>query len=327
MKALLCKKHGTPEDLVIEEVPSLSPGKSNVLVRVHAAGLNFPDTLIIQGKYQIQPPLPFCPGSEMAGVVLETGENVTGFKPGDRVFGLTGFGSFAEEVVVPAHSLTRVPEALSMQQAAGFSMVYGTSYHALKQRGRLKEGETLLVMGAGGGVGLTAVELGHAMGARVIAAASSDEKLAAAKSAGADDVINYTSEPLKETIKQLTGGKGADVVYDPVGGELAEQALRATNWNGRYLVIGFASGDIPSFPANLPLLKGCDICGVFWGSFTSREPEANRQNFTELFSMVASGAITPKVTRVYPFTDYAGAFNALGNRSAVGKLVLDLAQE
>ncbi len=327
MKAILCKSWGAAENLVIEDIDSPKPGKSGVLVKVHSAGLNFPDTLIIQGKYQLQPTMPFSPGGEVAGTVLSVGEQVTAFKPGDRVMGLTGYGGFAEEIVIPAHSLMPVPDSLSMQQASAFSMVYGTSYHALKQRGHLQEGETLLVLGAGGGVGLAAVELGKAMGARVIAAASSDEKLAAASDAGADELINYSTDNLKDSVKKLTGGRGADVVYDPVGGELTEQALRATNWNGRLLIVGFAAGDIPRIPANLPLLKGCDICGVFWGSFTMREPDLNRQNFLDLFNMIENGKIKPAINRVYPFHEYADALNALSNRKAVGKLVLDIAGE
>jgi len=291
-------------------------------VRVKAAGLNFPDTLIIENKYQLKPSLPFSPGGEMAGEVIEVGEKVTRFKHGDRVAGLTGYGSFAEEVVVPEQNLLPVPDGMSDEKAAAFSMVYGTSYYALKQRGNLQPGETLLVLGASGGVGLATVELGKAMGARVIAAASSEKKLAVAKAAGADELINYSEQPLKETVKNLTKGKGVDVVYDPVGGDFTEQALRAMGWNGRHLIIGFAAGDIPKVPANLTLLKGCSVVGVFWGSFTQREPEASAQNMMELMKLYAEGKIDPKISEVFEFEDYVKALGALTERRATGKVVL-----
>jgi len=322
MKAILCKEYGPAETLVIEDVPSPEVKGRGVKVRVKAAGLNFPDTLIIENKYQLKPSLPFSPGGEMAGDVIEVGDKVTRFKVGDRVAGLTGYGAFAEEVIVPEQNLLPVPDGMSDEKAAAFTMVYGTSYYALKQRGNLQPGETLLVLGASGGVGLATVELGKAMGAKVIAAASSAEKLAVAKEAGADELINYTEEPLKDAVKKLTHSKGVDVIYDPVGGDFTEQALRAMGWNGRHLIIGFAAGDIPKIPANLTLLKGCSVVGVFWGSFTQREPEASAQNMMELMKLYSEGKIDPKISAVYDFENYAEALGALTGRKATGKVVL-----
>jgi len=323
MKAILCKEYGPAEKLVIEDVPSPEVKGRGVKVRVKAAGLNFPDTLIIENKYQLKPSLPFSPGGEMAGEVIEVGDKVTPrFKVGDRVAGLTGYGAFAEEVIVPEQNLLPVPDTMSDEKAAAFTMVYGTSYYALKQRGNLQPGETLLVLGASGGVGLATVELGKAMGAKVIAAASSAEKLAVAKEAGADELINYTEEPLKDAVKKLTHSKGVDVIYDPVGGDFTEQALRAMGWNGRHLIIGFAAGDIPKIPANLTLLKGCSVVGVFWGSFTQREPETSAQNMMELMKLYSEGKIDPKISAVYEFEDYAEALGALTGRKATGKVVL-----
>lgn len=322
MKAILCKEYGPADKLVIEDIESPVVKGYGVKIRVKAAGLNFPDTLIIENKYQLKPALPFSPGGEMAGEVLEVGEKVTRFKPGDRVAGLTGYGAFAEEIVAPEQNLLPIPDAMPDEKAAAFSMVYGTSYYALKQRANIQPGETLLVLGASGGVGLATVELGKAMGAHVIAAASSAEKLAVAKAAGADDLINYTEEPLKEAVKKLTKSKGVDVIYDPVGGEFTEQALRAMAWNGRHLIIGFAAGDIPKIPANLTLLKGCSVVGVFWGSFTQREPQASAQNMMELMKLYAEGKIDPKISEVFKFEDYAKALGALTERRATGKVVL-----
>ncbi|MFO7528020.1 MAG: NADPH:quinone oxidoreductase family protein [Marinobacter sp.] len=322
MKAILCKEYGPADKLVIEEVPSPEVKGRGVKVRVKAAGLNFPDTLIIENKYQFKPPLPFSPGGEMAGEVVEVGEKVTRFKPGDRVAGLTGHGAFAEEVVTAEDNLLPVPDGMSDEKAAAFTMVYGTSYHALKQRANLQPGETLLVLGASGGVGLATVELGKAMGARVIAAASSAEKLAVAKKAGAAELINYSEEPLKETAKKLTKGNGVDVIYDPVGGDFTEQALRAMAWNGRHLIVGFAAGEIPKIPANLTLLKGCSVVGVFWGDFTRREPEVSAQNMMDLMKLFSEGKIDPKISAVYEFEDYVEALGALTGRKATGKVVL-----
>lgn len=322
MKAILCKEYGPAEKLVIEDVPSPDVKGHGVKVRVKAAGLNFPDTLIIEGKYQLKPNMPFSPGGEMSGEVIGVGEKVTRFKAGDRVAGLTGYGAFAEEVVVPEQNLLPIPEGMSDEKAAAFTMVYATSYYALKQRANLQPGETLLVLGASGGVGLATVELGKAMGAKVIAAASSAEKLAVAKAAGADELINYSDEPLKDTVKKLTNSKGVDVIYDPVGGDFTEQALRAMAWNGRHLIVGFAAGEIPKIPANLTLLKGCSVVGVFWGSFTQREPEASAQNMMELMKLYAEGKIDPQISEVFEFEDYAKALGALTERRATGKVVL-----
>lgn len=323
MRAILCKEYGPADKLAITDLPSPEAKGSGVKIRVHAAGLNFPDTLIIQGKYQLKPPLPFAPGGEMTGEVIGVGEKVTRFKLGDRVMGLTGYGAFAEEIVVAEAQLIPVPENMSDEEAAAFSMVYGTSYHALKQRANLQPGETILVLGASGGVGLATVELAKIMGARVIAAASSADKLAVAKEAGADELINYTEEPLKDAVKGIAKN-GVDVVYDPVGGEFTEQALRSMAWNGRHLIIGFAAGEIPKLPANLPLLKGCSIVGVFWGSFTMKEPHAHMQNVKELLGLYSEGKIHPRVSEVFAFEDYTKALNALTERRAKGKIVLKI---
>lgn len=322
MRAILCKEYGPAETLVIEDVTSPVVKGHGVKVRVKAAGLNFPDTLIIEGKYQLKPTMPFSPGGEMSGEVIEVGEKVTRFKPGDRVAGLTGYGAFAEEVVVPEQNILPIPESMSDEKAAAFSMVYGTSYYALKQRANIQPGETLLVLGASGGVGLATVELGKAMGAHVIAAASTAEKLAVAKEAGADELINYTEKPLKDAVKRLTNSKGVDVIYDPVGGDFTEQALRAMAWNGRHLIIGFAAGDIPKIPANLTLLKGCSVVGVFWGSFTQREPQNSAQNMMELLKLFSEGKINPRISEVFEFEDYEKALGALTGRTATGKIVL-----
>ena len=324
MRAILCKEYGPADKLVIEDIKSPEAKGSGVKVRVRAAGLNFPDTLIIEGKYQIKPPMPFSPGGEMAGEVIAVGEKVTRFKVGDRVMGLTGYGAFAEEVVVAETNLLPVPDAMSDEEAAAFTMVYGTSYHALKQRAQLKEGETLLVLGASGGVGLSAVELGKVMGARVIAAASSAEKLEVAREAGADELVNYSEEPLKEAVKKLARN-GVDVIYDPVGGDFTEQALRCMGWEGRHLIIGFAAGDIPKIPANLTLLKGCSVVGVFWGNFTMKQPQDSAQNMKELLGMYSEGKLHPRISEVYPFESYVDALNALTGRKAIGKVVLKIA--
>ncbi|MGC4011615.1 MAG: NADPH:quinone oxidoreductase family protein [Pseudomonas sp.] len=322
MKAVLCKAFGPAETLVLEEVASPEPKKNEVLLQVHAAGVNFPDTLIIEGKYQFKPPFPFSPGGEAAGVVGAVGEKVSHVKPGDRVMALTGWGSFAEEVAVPGYSVMPIPEGMDFASAAAFGMTYGTSMHALKQRANLQPGETLLVLGASGGVGLAAVEIGKAMGAKVIAAASSEAKLEVAKAAGADVLINYSEGSLKDKLKEITGGQGVDVIYDPVGGDLFEEAFRSIAWNGRMLVVGFASGTIPSLPANLTLLKGASLVGVFWGSFAQRQPQDNAANFQQLFAWFAEGKIKPLVSQTYPLEQAADAINHLGQRKAVGKVVV-----
>ena len=274
MKAVLCKFHGLPESLVVEDIESPVPGDGEVLVHVRAAGVNFPDALIIQNKYQIKPPLPFTPGGELAGVVAAVGAGVSQFAVGQSVIALTLFGAFAEQVVVSQDKLIPMPEGMPYEIAGSFLMTYGTCYHALHDRARLKAGETVLVLGAAGGIGIAAIELAKAAGARVIAAASSDDKLAVCRDQGADETINYQTEDLRERIKGLTGGRGVDVVVDPVGGRFSQAALRSTAWRGRFLVVGFADGEIPKIPLNLVLLKGCAIVGVFWGDFIRREPDA-----------------------------------------------------
>ncbi|HAB03127.1 MAG TPA: NADPH:quinone oxidoreductase [Pseudomonas sp.] len=322
MKAVLCKTLGPAGNLVLEEVASPVPKHNEVLIDVQAAGVNFPDTLIIEGKYQFQPPLPFSPGGEAAGIVAAVGERAGRFKVGDRVMALTGWGAFAEQVAVPFYNVMPVPQHMDFATAAAFGMTYGTSMHALRQRGQLQAGETLLVLGASGGVGLAAVEIGKALGARVIAAASSAEKLAVAKAAGADELIDYSQASLKEEVKRLTGGNGADVIYDPVGGELFDQAVRSLAWQGRLLVVGFASGSIPQLAANLVLLKGAAVMGVFWGAFAQRQPEDNAANFQQLFAWHAEGKLKPLVSRTYPLAEAGTAIDALGQRQAVGKLVV-----
>ncbi len=322
MKAVVCKAWGPPESLVVEEVADPSPRAGEVLVEVHAAGVNFPDVLIIQNKYQFKPPLPFTPGGEVAGVVTSVGEGVSNVKPGDRVLATVGWGGFAEQVAAQAKGAIPIPDEMDFPTAAAFLMTYGTSHYALKDRAAIRPGETLLVLGAAGGVGLAAVELGKLMGARVLAAASSDEKLALCKEYGADELINYAREDLKDRVKELTGGQGADVVYDPVGGSFAEAALRATNWNGRFLVIGFAAGEIPKIPLNLVLLKSCQLVGVFWGAFVGRETERHLANVRELMDWYRAGKLRPHVSATYPLERVAEALNDLAERRVRGKVVL-----
>ena len=324
MKAVLCKAFGPAETLVLEEIASPEAKKNEVLLQVHAAGVNFPDTLIIEGKYQFKPPFPFSPGGEAAGVVTAVGEKVSHLKVGDRVMALTGWGSFAEEVAVPGYNVMPIPPSMDFASAAAFGMTYGTSMHALKQRANLQPGEPLLVLGASGGVGLAAVEIGKAMGAKVIAAASSAEKLEVAKAAGADELINYSESNLKDEVKRLTGGQGADVIYDPVGGDLFDAAIRSIAWNGRLLVVGFASGRIPELPVNLTLLKGAAVVGVFWGSFAQRQPQDNAANFQQLFAWHAEGKLKPLVSQTFPLEQAAEAINTLGQRKAVGKVVVSV---
>ena len=324
MRAVLCTEHGLPESLTIAEVPDPAAGPGQVVIRVGAAGVNFPDTLIIQNLYQFKPALPFSPGGEVAGTVGAVGDGVDHLAVGDRVIAFPGWGGFAEQVVVEARTVIPIPESMPTDVAAAFVMTYGTSYHALKDRADPQTGETLLVLGAAGGVGLAAVELGKAMGLRVIAAASSDEKLAVCREHGADDVINYSTEDLKTRTKELTGGAGADIVYDPVGGNYTEAALRATAWQGRLLVGGFASGPIPKIPLNLTLLKGCDIRGVFWGSFAARDPEANARNLRDLVAMFEAGTITPYISARYPLEETGAALRSVMDRKATGKIVIEL---
>jgi NADPH2:quinone reductase len=325
MKAVICKEHGLPNKLALDtEWPEPAVGESDVLIDVKAAGLNFPDVLMIQGKYQYQPDMPFIPGGECAGVVEAVGDKVTRFKVGDKVLSAGGSGAFCQKIAVNEFAAFPMPEGLSFEQAAGVSITYFTSYYALKQRANIQPGETLLVLGAAGGVGTSAIELGKHMGAKVIAAASTDEKLELCKKLGADEVINYSEANLKDTIKELTDGKGVDVVYDPVGGDYSEQAIRGMGWNGRYLVIGFASGPIPKIALNLTLLKGCSLVGVFWGRFAGEEPEVNLKNIEELWELFGSGKISPVVTDSFPIEQYEEAFNCMIERRARGKVIITM---
>ena len=322
MRAMVCQQFGPPESLQNVELPDPVPAKGQLLIDVEACGVNFPDTLIIEGKYQLKPDLPFSPGGEVAGIVSAVGEGVQESWIGQSVIALTYYGGFAEKVLVDEKQLLPRPAGMSGVMAAGFGLVYGTSMHALKQRANLKAGETLLVLGAGGGVGLAAVEIGALMGATVIAAASTDEKLEAARKAGATHLINYSEKPLREALAEIVGKKGVDVVYDPVGGDMFEQALRSTAWNGRVLVVGFAAGDIPKVPVNLVLLKGCSIVGVFWGSFRTQELEADNKNFEQLFDWYAQDKLHPVIGHAMPLAQAAEALRLLMNRSVIGKLVL-----
>jgi NADPH2:quinone reductase len=322
MKAVLCKAWGPPEGLVVEEVAALEPGDGEVRIRVRAAGVNFPDVLIIQKKYQVQPELPFTPGSEAAGEVIAVGRGVSHVKPGDRVIAFSGVGAFAEELVAPAAKVVPMPAGMGFDVAAAFTLTYGTSWHALRDRAALKAGETLLVLGAAGGVGLSAVEIGKAIGARVIAAASTDEKLAVCREHGADATINYAKEDLREAIRRETGGSGPDVIYDPVGGPYAEPAFRSIAWRGRYLVIGFASGPIPSLPLNLALLKGASLVGVFWGQFTQREPDANLAGMQELLGWLKAGKLRPHISATYRLDQVPQALLDMATRKVTGKVLV-----
>ncbi len=330
MKAVLCKEFGPPESLVVEDVPPPKAGPGEVVLSVHAAAVNFPDVLIIQNLYQFKPPLPFSPGGEVAGVVKSLGEGVSTLKVGDRVIGSCGNGGFVEELALNAGSCIPVPDAMDLETASALVLTYGTSHYGLKDRAHLQAGENLLVMGAAGGVGLAAVELGKIMGARVIAAASTQEKLDICVEHGADETLLYPTgelrreqqKELSDKIKELTGGQGADVVYDPIGGDYAEPALRAINWEGRYLVIGFASGPIPKIPLNLALLKSCQIVGVFWGAFTMRNPEANKANLAELMQFYKDGKIRPHISGRYPLEEAGIALRQMADRKVKGKVIL-----
>jgi len=322
MKAILCKQFGPPDSLVFEEVASPRAGPGEVVVSVKAASVNFPDVLIIQNKYQFKPPLPFSPGSELAGVVKEAGEGVSAFRPGDKVIAFTTYGAFAEEVKTEATRLLPLPQGMDFASGAAFLLTYGTSDHALRDRAALKEGETLLVLGAAGGVGLAAVEIGRALGARVIACASSDDKLAVCREHGADATINYASEDLRERIKALTDGRGVDVIYDAVGGAYTEPAFRSIAWRGRLLVVGFAAGEIPKLPLNLPLLKGAALVGVFWGDFARREPQQFAASVKQLNKWFAEGKLKPHVDQTMPLDRAREALNLMAARKVKGKLVL-----
>jgi len=322
MKAVLCKQYGPPESLTFEELPSPRPGPGEAVVTVKAASVNFPDVLIIQNKYQFKAPLPFSPGSELAGVVKEVGAGVTAFKPGDRVIAFTTYGAFAEEAKTDAGRLLPMPDGMDFASAAAFLLTYATSDHALRDRGSLQPGETLLVLGAAGGVGLAAVEIGKALGARVIACASSADKLAVCREHGADEGIDYAAEDLRERIKALTDGRGVDVVYDPVGGAYSEPAFRSLAWRGRLLVVGFAAGDIPKLPLNLPLLKGASVVGVFWGDFARREPRAFAESVRQLGRWYAEGKLRPHVSQTLPLARAAEALKLMAARQVKGKIVL-----
>lgn len=341
MKAVICEAFGPYASHEVKDVDPPAMKKGHVRVAVKAAGVNFPDILIVEGKYQLKPPFPFTPGSECAGTVTEIGEGVDNVAVGDRVFFGSMHGAFAEEVVVPAVQTFHIPEGMSFEQASSINLVYGTSYHALKDRARLQPGEKLLVLGAAGGVGLAAVELGKAMGATVIAAASSDEKLEVCREHGADAVLNYAEEykalkaadsreaakaaatALRDRIREVSGG-GVDVIYDPVGDKLAEPAFRCLNWEGRYLVIGFAGGEIPKLPLNLALLKASDVRGVFWGAWLRQFPEAHRENTEEYLQMFAEGKIRPRISNTYPLADFVKAYDEIAERRAMGKVVLTI---
>ena len=322
MKAIVCEKYGPPSSLVYKEKEIEAPGDKEVQVEIKACSLNFPDTLIIQGKYQFKPELPFVPGSDIAGVVTAVGDGVKHLKVGDEVFGFTMTGGYAEKANVSAKTIFPKPPMMDFPIAASFLLAYSTSYHALVDRAHIKEGETLVVLGASGGVGLAAIEIAKCLGVRVIAAASTDEKLALCQKHGADEVINYNKEDLKNRIKELTDGKGADVTYDPVGGAYSEPALRAMAYNGRYLVVGFAAGDIPRIPLNLPLLKSCQIVGVFWGSFAQQFPQQNMANSMQLIQWYAAGKLNPHIHATYSLKNTSKALEEMMARKVKGKLVI-----
>ncbi len=322
MRAIVCTELGGPEKLQLQTLPERQPGPTEVRIRVAAAGVNFPDTLIIQGKYQLRANPPFVPGAEVAGEVLSVGAKVTRFKPGDRVAALVSVGGYADEAIAPAETCLPLPPDMPMTEGAGFALVYGTVLHALKQCARLQPGDTLLVLGAAGGVGLATVQLGKIMGARVIAAASSDDKLALAREHGADDTVNYATASLKDAVKTLTKGQGVDVIFDPVGGPLAQECLSAAGWGCRYLVVGFAEGTIPALPANRLLLKEIAAIGVHWGAFIVRDPALNLANFQQLFAWYAEGRYRPVVSRQYPLEQAAQALLDMQSRQVTGKVVL-----
>ena len=322
MQALLCEAYGPPEELRLREVAIPQPGEGQIQIRVDAAGLNFPDALLIQNKYQIKPDLPFAPGGELAGIVTAVGPGVDRFRAGDRVAALTNWGGFAGYAIAKADRSTLVPETMDLETASIFAFGYGTSHHAFKQRARLQPGETVLVLGASGGVGLAAVEVAKAMGAKVIAGASTAEKLAIARDHGADALVNYEDEDLKSRVKALTGGRGVDVIYDPVGDKLADPAFRTIAWEGRYLVIGFAGGQIPAIPLNLPLVKGASIVGVFWGDFVSRNPAEHHRNMDELYAMHAEGKLRPHISARFELAQGGEAIRLMMERKVTGKVVV-----
>ena len=322
MKALLCTHYGTPDDLVLADIADPTPAPGEAVVRIHAAALNFFDTLIIAGKYQTKPAFPFSPSAEFAGTIESLGEGVTGLQVGDRVLACSSYGAARERIAIAAGKLIKIPDSIDFDHAAGICVTYGTTMHALKDRAKLQPGETLDVLGASGGTGLAAIELGKIMGARVIACASSPEKITFAREHGADDGIDYAKEDLKEALRRATNGKGPNVIYDPVGGQYAEPALRAIAWKGRYLVVGFAAGEIPKLPFNLMLLKGCDVQGVFWGSFIERDLAGHRANTEQLLAWCAAGKLSSHVHAVYPLAEAATALKAIAARTVMGKVIL-----
>ncbi len=322
MKALICREYGPPENLSVQDMPDLQPGPGEVVVRVRAAGVNFPDALIVQNLYQFKPTPPFSPGGETAGEVLAVGEGVKRVKVGDRVIALTIWGGFAEQVLAKQEQVIPMPDGLSFEVAGSLLLTYGTCIHALRDRAQLQPGQTVLVLGAAGGIGIATIELAKALGARVIAAASTAEKLATCRAQGADEVINYREQNLRDEVKRLTGGRGVDVVMDPVGGDYAEQALRSMAWRGRYLVVGFTDGQIPRLPLNLVLLKGCAIVGVFWGDFIQREPQAAQVDLRDLIQMLAKGQIKPLISGRYSLQEAPQAILELSQRRAQGKLIV-----
>jgi NADPH:quinone reductase len=322
MKAIVCKQYGPPESLSVEEIAAPEAGPGEVVVSVRAASLNFPDVLIIQNKYQFKPPLPFSPGSELAGVVKAVGAGVEKWKPGDRVMAFTTYGAFAEEAKTEASRLVSMPARMSFETAAAFLLAYGTSDHALRDRGGLRSGETLLVLGAAGGVGLAAVEIGKALGAGVIACASSEDKLHVCREHGADSTINYAREDLRERVRALTEGRGADVIYDPVGGSFSEPAFRSIAWRGRHLVVGFAAGEIPRMPLNLALLKGAAVMGVFWGDFARREPDRLQQSVEQLARWHEEGRLRPHISCTFELAQAPEALKLMAERRVTGKVVL-----
>ncbi|MCF8150035.1 MAG: NADPH:quinone oxidoreductase family protein [Sulfuritalea sp.] len=322
MKSLICEAFGPIDSLVVKDVPSPVPGPQQVLIEVRAAAVNFPDALMVQGLYQVKPELPFTPGAEISGIVKAVGAEVKRVKPGDRVIAMVGQGGFAEECLADEARVMPLPPDMDFEAGAALVLTYGTSLHGLKDRGHLQAGETLVVLGAAGGVGIAAIEIGKAMGARVIAAASSDEKLALCRKVGADETVNYSTENLKDRINAHTAGKGADLVYDPVGGPYTEAALRALAWRGRLLVIGFAAGDIPKIPLNLALLKERAIVGVYWGDAVKHDPAAHLANLRQLKDWLAAGTIRPVVSARFPLAAAAEAIAKIANREAMGKIVV-----
>lgn len=323
MKALVCEQYGSVEDLVYRDMPDPAPGPGEVLVAVKAIGVNFPDGLLVEGKYQARPECPFAPGSEVSGDVIALGKGVDQFAVGDRVLSLTtSFGAYAEKIALPAGVVHKIPESMSYETGAALLAATGTAHHGLRQRGQLRAGETLLVLGAAGGTGIAAVQIGKAIGARVIAACSTEEKLAFARSQGADEGINYTTQDLKQAIKDLTNNQGVDVVYDPVGGDAFDACSRAMAWNGRLLVVGFASGRIPELPVNLTLVKGYSVLGVFWGSFTIKQPEEHAANMRELFQWLEAGKVVPVIDAEFSLQDGIEAIKKVTGRNVMGKVII-----